>query len=228
MDNGSVSGAGFEGQLGNVGFSSNPFTLAPDYSRSAWDLTHNLVANTLVALPFHGNKFVEGWQLSKIGSIHTGFPFSVGNGVQVADQIYASGQERPNLVPGFTNDNIYVRTPRQWFNPLAFSEPAAGTFGNLGRNTLIGPHTINFDGGILKTIVIPKVSESFAIQIRAEMFNVGNHPNFALPTATIFTTQPIVSANGTLQNGTRNPNAGIITSTSTTARQMQFALKFIF
>jgi hypothetical protein len=85
--------------------------------------------------------------------------------------------------------------------------------GNLGRNTVIGPKLLNVDMALLKDT---RISEAVRMQFRAEVFNILNHANFALPAASIFT------ASG------RNATAGQITSTTTTSRQIQFGLKLIF
>ena len=78
---------------------------------------------------------------------------------------------------------------------------------------MIGPKLVNVDLALLKDT---SISEGLRTQFRAEVFNVANHPNFALPAAGIFT------ASG------RNPTAGQITQTVTTSRQIQFGLKFVF
>ena len=89
-----------------------------------------------------------------------------------------------------------------------------GYFGNLGRNTLTGPGLATLDFSLLKNL---NLSETKRLQFRAEFFNLFNHANFALPDFDPF-----------LSNGTRDSRAGKITSTNTTARQIQFGLKFIF
>jgi hypothetical protein len=101
----------------------------------------------------------------------------------------------------------------QWFDPNAFVLPAAGTWGNLGRGTLRGPGLANVDLSLLKTTT---VSESMSVQFRTEFFNAFNHTNLGTP-------NPIAFSGGAV-----SPSAGLITSTATTARQIQFALKLIF
>jgi len=89
-----------------------------------------------------------------------------------------------------------------------------GHYGNLGYNTLTGPGYKTIDFSILKNI---SVNETSRFQFRTEFFNLANHPNFFLPNASPF-----------LSNGTRDPQAGRITQTRGTARQIQFALKYLF
>jgi Carboxypeptidase regulatory-like domain/TonB-dependent Receptor Plug Domain len=93
--------------------------------------------------------------------------------------------------------------------------------GNSGRNILIGPGVTSLDFSVFKNNYIKSISERFNIQFRAEIFNILNHPNFAPPVQGVNTD----IFDGT---GTANPTAGLLTRTTTTAREMQFALKVIF
>ncbi len=194
----------------------NPYVRAIDRGLCNFNTTHALRVNGLVALPFHGNRLVEGWQLSGIVTANTGLPFTVSTGF---DQVgYAgSGTPRPNLNPGFS-PNPAVGNVNEWFNPAAFSLQPVGTLGNLGRDTVIGPGIVDADLALLKNT---KVRESVNIQFRWEVFNIFNHPNFGLPGANMFTA-------GTNGGGNPNPTAGQITTTVTSSRQMQFGLKLIF
>ena len=89
----------------------------------------------------------------------------------------------------------------------------AGFYGNVGRNTLIGPGLATWDFSVLKDT---RIRERLSVQFRAELFNILNHANFNQPNEVAFTPSGI------------SPTAGVITSTSTTARQVQFALKLLF
>jgi len=93
--------------------------------------------------------------------------------------------------------------------------------GNAGRNILIGPGTTEVDFSVFKNNYIRKISENFNVQFRAEMFNVFNHANFA---------QPVTPENTDIFDATGAPTgvAGLLTKTSTTAREIQFAIKVIF
>jgi hypothetical protein len=92
--------------------------------------------------------------------------------------------------------------------------------GQGGRNTLIGPALSNLDFSVFKNNRIRRISESFNIQFRAEFFNVLNHPNFLPPTTN----------NSSIFDASGKPvgSAGILTATSNTSREIQFALKFIW
>jgi hypothetical protein len=93
--------------------------------------------------------------------------------------------------------------------------------GNAGRNILIGPGVTSLDFSLFKNNYIKSVSERFNIQFRAEIFNILNHPNFAPPPTP--TNTDIFDGTGTL-----NPSVGFLTKTTTTAREIQFAVKVIF
>jgi hypothetical protein len=93
--------------------------------------------------------------------------------------------------------------------------------GNAGRNILIGPGTSELDFSIFKNNPIKKISETFNVQFRAELFNILNHPNFAVPSS---------PSNTDIFDSTGAPSsvAGLLTSTTTTAREIQFARKVIW
>jgi hypothetical protein len=103
--------------------------------------------------------------------------------------------------------------PNQWFNPNAFVLPTPGTYGNLGRGTFTGPGLADFDLSLFKDT---SISERATIQFRSEFFNLLNRANFGTPNAIVFS--------GSNYSG----SAGLVTSTTTTSRQIQFGLKLIF
>ncbi len=75
----------------------NPYTTSPDYSVCGYNVTHAFHINGLYTLPFHGNRFVEGWQFTGILSASTGLPFNVTDGVDQSNQL--TGVPRPNYNP---------------------------------------------------------------------------------------------------------------------------------
>ncbi len=93
--------------------------------------------------------------------------------------------------------------------------------GNAGRNIIVGPGIKSLDFSVFKNNRIKRISENFNVQFRVEMFNIMNHPNFALPT---------VPDNSDIFDGTGAPTgvAGLLTRTTVPERQIQFAIKFIF
>jgi hypothetical protein len=116
---------------------------------------------------------------------------------------------------------VILGTPEKWFNPKAFIAPPStgGFYGNLGRDTFIGPGLATWDFSVLKNITL---HERLSLQFRAEFFNLLNRANFNTPNLVVFT--PPTATNPTGLSGT----AGVITSTSTTARQVQFGLKLLW
>jgi hypothetical protein len=127
--------------------------------------------------------------------------------------------ERPNLKPGWSNNPI-LGDPARYWDINAFELQPANQRGNLGRNTLIGPGLAEFDFSAAKSFAIDEMRR---IEFRAESFNLPNHPNFAVPSGLIAFTG--VSSNGTPVIA---PNWGVISSTVTSSRQIQFALKLMF
>jgi hypothetical protein len=121
---------------------------------------------------------------------------------------------RPFANPLFTGP-VIIGSPNEWFNPAAFLMPPAnsGFYGNLGRDTLIGPGLATWDLSVLKNT---HMTERTALQFRAEFFNVLNRANFNTPNAIVFTPSGV------------SPTAGVITSTSTNSRQIQFGLELVF
>ena len=207
IDYGSIS-YGLEANNSFQQARSDPYNLAADKGPCDFNITHNFTGSVTYFIPFHGNRAVEGWQVSSILMAHSGSPFSVQDGFDRVGFNNPAGQpgERPNLVSGRSSNPIVGRV-NQWFDPSAFQLQFPGEIGDLGRNTLIGPKFFDFDLSFAKTT---RIKENMNVEFRAEVFNLLNHPNFALP--------------GRLLAG----SAGVITSTVSTQRELQFAVKFHF
>jgi hypothetical protein len=154
---------------------------------------------------------VGGWQVNVITTLLTGFPFTPQIGSNRSGDGDTRNPDRPSVNASFSGP-VILGTPNQWFNPNAFVLQAAGTYGNAGRGTLTGPGLADVDCSLLKSIA---VAEKAHLQFRAEFFNVLNRANFGTPNATVFS------------NGAISGSAGLITSTATTSRQIQFGLKLI-
>jgi len=204
---------------GGLGFNNgssaitNPYNWSADRGNCSFDLRHVISANVVYLLPFHGNRWKEGWQLTGIQAFHTGVPFSLTEGDQ-ADLQNNFGSARPNYVAGC---NVYAnQSVHQWYNPACFTASPYGTLGNLGRNNLVGPGYVDTDFGLLKNT---RINERFDVQFRAELFNIFNHPNFITPSAAVFNAGV---------SPTRTATAGQITSIVGNARQTQFSVKLIF
>ena len=200
---------------------ANPLDASYDNGWCAYYNRQNLTANSTYTLPFKKSPFLTGWQLSGVVTAHTGYPVTITDGFSQA--FTGAGANRPNIAAGCTNNpkNTSGDTVQSYFDKTCFTLPPVGVLGNLGRNTLIGPGFANFDASLAKTTKIPSISEQFAVQFRAEFFNLLNHPNFGAPAAGVF----VQAANG---GGTYSPTAGRITTTTNAARQIQFGLKILF
>jgi len=160
-----------------------------------------------------------GWQASGIFVIQTGLPFNpVWGGANLSGSapngnLYLAGFSAaeswyPNVVGNWhvSNPNI-----QQWFNPAAFAQPAAYTFGDMGRNSLYGPGEKSLDFSMGKSFRIPKLGEGGLIQFRFDATDVLNHTSFSNPNASIGT-----------------PNAGIITGTTVSGRVLQLGARLAF
>ncbi|HEX5236442.1 MAG TPA: carboxypeptidase-like regulatory domain-containing protein [Silvibacterium sp.] len=199
------------------------FPLRPklDWGPSSTDVRNLAVISGTYDLPFGSRSkrglkrdAVQGWSISEIATLQSGFPFTPQLGYNPTNNGDSRDPIRPSLNPAF-HGKVIEGKPAQYFNPAAYMAPAAGTFGNAGRNSLEGPGAANLDASLKKTTAL---TEKTMLQFRAEFFNVLNHPNFGTPNEVVF------SAAGT----TPSPTAGVITSTSSTSRQIQFGLKLLF
>ena len=191
----------------------DPYDYKESRGLAAHDIRHNLVLNYTYDLPF-GQGWWGGWQIGGIASFSSGHPFTPQVGFDNARQITRSNGDgqRPDLTPGATKNPV-LGGPDKYFDVTVFTLPPTGFFGNLGRNTVIGPGLANFDFSLNKTT---KLSESKSLQFRSEFFNLTNRANFSLPAQRVFDSRGRVGS------------AGRIASTRTTARRIQFGLKFLF
>jgi outer membrane receptor protein involved in Fe transport len=229
------------------GTSQNFFNRLAERGRGSSDMRHNLAVNFIYQLPFgQGKRFgggassledkaIGGWQIASITSVHSNVPFTAVTGFDNANnQSIVSGQ-RPNLTgnphTGTCPNGAKVGTVTCWFNPSAFSLPAAGDYGDLGRNSLPGPDYADFDFSLIKDT---QLTERVAMEFRAEFFNLLNHPNFAVPTNTIGPNgaggngDAIFQGRSAAGPGILVGNAGGIFSTVGSSRQTQFSLRLLF
>jgi Carboxypeptidase regulatory-like domain/TonB dependent receptor len=194
---------------------SDPLDGSFDRGRCLFDRPQVFRLSGLYAFPFQQNILVKGWQMSGNLVAQSGPPWNVTVGFDQSGNV-VTGSERPNLV--MPANQIITGAVNQWANPAGFSVPAPGTLGNLQRDFLWGPGIADFDYAVMKETPI---KERARLQFRAEFFNLFNHPNFALPNASAF----VQTVNG---GGLPNPTFGKITATTTSSRQIQFALKLLF
>jgi hypothetical protein len=222
-----------DGSAWNTSVSGNTpafveFPLDPklDWGPAATDVRNAASINGSYELPFgpqhrflnHASKPVDfladGWTVSTIVALETGFPFTPQLGYNPTGNGDTRNPVRPNWNPAF-HGNLYPRTASQYFNPAAFLPPATGTYGNVSRDSLTGPGLSELDLSATKN---SHITERLGLQFRAEFFNIINRTNFLTPNEVVY------SAAG---SGI-SPTAGLVTATSTTSRQIQFGAKLQF
>jgi hypothetical protein len=202
----------------------NYYNLALSKGPAAFNLEHQFNANFSYELPFGAGKavggsasglvdrLIGGWQWNGIVTAQTGLPFTPTAGSNRSGSGNIANPDVPNRNPDFQGP-VITENPNRWFNPSAFRLPIAGTFGNAGRNQFLGPNLTNVDTSLFKRI---RINERLNLQFRAEAFNILNRANFGQPAIGVFAGTNV------------SPSAGVITSTATTSRQLQFALKLMF
>ena len=221
-----------DGSAWNTSVSGNTpafvmFPLNPklDWGPAATDVRHVAAISGSYELPFGRGKsrfanarswqqgLIGGWTFSGIATVQSGFPFSPQLGYNPTGNGDTRNPVRPSVNPNF-HGALYPGTPKQFFNPNAFIPPAAGTYGNAGRDSLTGPGLAEFDTALHKTT---RVSDNLDLQLRAEIFNLFNRANFSTPNEVVYSSPTTPSA-----------TAGLITSTATTSRQIQIGIKLLF
>ena len=200
--------------------------LLPEIGRglSNYDVRHNFVGSFLWEIPSSSaltgwtRGVLDGWQRSGVFRAHGGYPFTLalngdragskadttGSGLGQPPDVLATPECRTLTNPG--NADHYVKTE-------CFAFPADGVLGNLGRNTLISPGLATLDLVLVKNQPLSAAT----MQFRIEMFNALNRANFSTPATTIFDDRGNVTA-----------NVGVITTTRTSARQMQLGVKLLW
>ncbi len=197
--------------------------LSRDWGPSALNATNQGSISWIYSLPFGrggrwltdgglSDKLIGGWQFDGITTLLSGFPFTPQIGSNRSGDGDTRNPDRPSVNAAFTGP-VVTGNPNQWFNPAAFVLPAFGTYGNLGRGTYTGPGLAEMDLSLVKGIA---ATERVRLQFRAEFFNILNHTNLGTPNAIVFS------------SGAVSPSAGLITTTATTSRQIQFGLKLMF
>jgi Carboxypeptidase regulatory-like domain len=247
LGSGSTHGDPFENSISSDWF-------FPGYQRlnrglSDFNVAQHLVISYVWTLPGPksnsaiASAALGGWEVGGIFTANTGLPFTP----QMSPDPYGTGSTLsyafPDRVSGpGCQSGVNPGNPKQYIKISCFALPTApasfasqcATFksatapppggqvycanllGNAGRNSLIGPGLINYDFSLFKNFPIRRISETFNAQFRAEFFNIFNHPNFNSPTDNV----QIFNA-----SGAPLPSAGLIDATSTSSRQVQFALK---
>ncbi len=209
-----VGGSGF----GASSSPQDPYDMKADSALSSLDRAQIFSLDWVYQLPFgRGRRFgsnfnaleeavLGGWEVTGIMSAVSGSPFTATLENDIANIGARSISQRPNVI-----GDPYAggrSTTGLWVTPAAFSIPAAYTFGDLGRNTLIGPGYFQTDFGGYKNF---HITERIGMQFRAEIFNITNRVNFSNP-------------NGDLNSST----FGQISSLAGAPLEAQFGVKISF
>jgi hypothetical protein len=200
----------------------NPFDLRQMRALSAFDLKHNLVMTYEYTLPVErlvrrSNRWTQGWEISGITHASTGFPVTLSsaddNSLQGSNPngVNSRYMDLPDVLPGPLNLGNYSQNGQSYyFNKSLFQPNALGTPGDASRRYFYGPGSFNTDLALLKSVAL---SETKAVQLRLETFNVFNHSQFFGPQA----------VNGNISS----PLFGEIVKAAP-PRLMQLAVKFTF
>ncbi|WP_419806014.1 carboxypeptidase regulatory-like domain-containing protein [Terriglobus sp.] len=216
LDLGSLSGTAFQD-------ATRPYL---NYGPSDFDTRHRISLNAVYQLPFKGNRLVEGWQISGITQWQTGNPLNI---TQTNTTFTGStGVAHPNkLAPYQYLKTKTSPTTLQWFNPATcaagtapagciYQLPGTAAFGNISRNSMVGPGFADTDISLEKNTTI---FEGLKFQFRADAFDVFNHASFGNPG----TSAAVTSTNFGVISSTRFAVGDLGSS-----RQLQFVGKLIF
>jgi hypothetical protein len=149
-------------------------------------------------------RIIGDWQISPIFEAQRGLPFTPSVNGNPGN---TTGGQRPDAL---RDGNLPrgERQPERWFDRTAFAVPERYTFGNSAANVLEGPGLVNLDVSIARTF---RLTERYSLDFRSEFYNIFNEAHFNFPNAVVNT-----------------GNAGLISATATSMRQIQFGMKLIF
>ncbi len=191
--------------------------LKADRALSGIHRQHNFVLNYIYELPFGqrwpyrglwlriAKSLIAGWEINGINAVRSGQPINVTIPRDIANVGSRGFFARPDLL---RNPGLSSPTPARWFDTGAFAEPEPNSFGNAGRNVVLGPGTSNWTMGLFKNFHFQERSKR--LQFRVEAFNLLNQVNLANPEVNF-----------------DSPRFGQILD-SAPARQIQFGLKYLF
>jgi hypothetical protein len=156
--------------------------LRRDYGRSDFDIRHRLTITYAwrvpapTSVPGWLHALASNWQVNGITTLQSGGPLNIT--LPVDNSGTGEFRDRPNLVG---DPHVAFNPLGPYLNPAAFAQPRPGTYGNLGRNTFSGPGLNDFDMSFVRS---QQISRDWWLRLRAEFFNIWNHPNFANPSTT--------------------------------------------
>lgn len=201
----------------------NSYDIAGDRGLSDFDVRHHFVLSTIYNLPFKGNRFKEGWELSFISTLQSGNPLNfhltntsfTGLALLRPDVIVPVNTGFTPATNGSPTSVTYIQNPSAFINQGTVASGLPLGFGDLGRNTIIGPGVANVDVSLKK---FTKITERLTWVVEADAFDLLNQANLTSPVTTIG--NPSL---GLITSGTRAPTGDFGSS-----RQMQLAMKLQF
>jgi Carboxypeptidase regulatory-like domain len=214
------------------GIPQNSYCVDPcERGLSAFNVKNRFVVSPLYDLPVGkgqtlniNNRFLNallgGWQSGGIFTLQSGTPGTLNIG-GVDNASTTGGDDRPDatgLSPYLSNP-----TPSRYYSLAAYYEAPPGQFGNVGRESIVAPGIFNIDFELHKQFRMP-YKDNHILQFRFEAFNALNHPNWGMPNLNILAG----AAQAGLPGTDSHTGFGQITSTTTSMRQMQLGLKYVF
>jgi hypothetical protein len=180
---------GIDYNSSTVALPQNSNDLKAEYGPSNFDARHRFTTALTYQVPelFGPKRLAQGWQLNTIVTAQSGRPVPIVSADDTSAfpnpnyNTQSNYHQRPNLVPGVNPIHANWESGPDtigYLNADAFAQPPPGTFGDLGRNAIFGPHYWDWDFALLKNTPL---TERVSLQLRGEFFNILNHPNFALP-----------------------------------------------
>lgn len=226
----------------------DPLDESKDRGLCAYNRSQIFLVSGIYRVPYRKKGFigqvVNDWQAAGIFNHQTGVPTSVGS---IANRAFtgpaaSSASSRPDAIAGckvLTGVSpIQAVNGIPWINSACFSPAPLGTYGDAGRDTIVAPSNLDLDNSLQKSWTLRK---RFILQFRAEVFNILNHPSFGSPNTTPFNSAITAAVNPLASGGCKitasnlascgvavNASAGRITSTTSSPRQIQLALRITF
>ncbi|HTS75049.1 MAG TPA: TonB-dependent receptor [Bryobacteraceae bacterium] len=209
----------------------NPLCELCDRGPADFDIRQSMVLSWSYELPFGKGKWIGndwskpvdyifgGWKFNSIDTFQSGSPFTVNSGTNTEGS--GGGTQRANVIG---NWHVPDPGPSLWFNPNAFTAPPSYTYGDTGRNIIVGPGTNEIDLSLFKNFVLPW-REGMRLEFRAEAFNLFNKPQFDNPNESGATAG--AATIGVAGVGTLN-YAGNPAFFQRTSREIQLAMKLYF
>jgi hypothetical protein len=206
----------------------------PDYNKGLSDFhaEHIWTANFVWDVPRRDDLsgvaagIVNGWRLSGIVRVRSGSPLTPFLQTNRSRSLWSpslgpgTGPDRPSYAPGRGPDDAVLGTPERWIDPTAFVLPEAGTFGNVGRNQILGPGLATIDLAVSREFRWGRLGQRTRVDLRLEVFNLLNRANFGPPALIAFA--------GAADGESPLPSFGQIRTTVTSSRQTQLGVRMTF